>query len=167
MQRICAIYAVSDNGIIGDKNDLPWRLPADFRYFKQTTQGKPVIMGRNTCEALGKPLVKRRNIVLTRQADYAPPTAGFEVVHSWEEALQACADAPEIFVIGGAQIYQQAFERDLITHVYQTSVHADVDGDTAFSLPNPEAWHMVSVDAHQADDENEHAYTYLVFEKAK
>lgn len=165
MQRICAIYAVSENGIIGNKNDLPWHLPADFKYFKQCTQGKPIIMGRNTCEALGKPLVKRRNIVLTRQANYTPPADGFEVVHSWDEALAACADAPEIFIIGGAQIYTQAFAQNLVTHVYQTSVHADVEGDTAFSIPNPDAWRMVSVVSHQADAENEHAYTYLVLEK--
>lgn len=162
MQKINAIYAVSENGVIGNRNDLPWHLPDDFKYFKQMTSGKPVIMGRKTSQSLGKPLPNRRNIVITRQADFAP--AGFEVAHSLEEAVALCAAEPEISIIGGAEIYRQAFAADIVTHVYETLVHADVEGDTHFSLPNRDQWQVASVDARQADEKNEYAYTFLVLE---
>jgi len=161
-QQVNAIFAVSENGVIGDKNDLPWHLPADFRYFKAITQGKPVVMGRKTFEALGKPLPKRRNIVITRQAGYDAP--GCEVVSSIEAALALCADEPEVSIIGGAEIYRQAFEAGLVTRVYETTVHADVEGDTHFSIPNADAWKITSVDSRQADGENEYAYTFLIKE---
>lgn len=164
MQKINAVYAVSENGVIGNRNELPWHLPDDFRYFKTLTSGKPVIMGRKTSQSLGKPLKGRRNIVISRQPDFAPE--GFEVAHSLEAALALCAQDPEISVIGGADVYRQAFAAGIITHVYETLVHADVEGDAHFSLPNRDQWEVKSVDARQADEKNEYAYTFLVLEKA-
>ncbi|RMG71153.1 MAG: dihydrofolate reductase [Bacteroidetes bacterium] len=155
---ITAIYAVSENGVIGKDNDLPWSLPADLHHFKALTLGKPIIMGRRSFESLGKPLPKRRNIVVTRNPDFTFP--GVEVVHSLEEGLARCQDEAEICITGGAGLYRESIEKGYVTRIYETLVHAEVDGDTFFSLPEPEAWEIAEVEAHQADDRHEHAYTF-------
>lgn len=157
-QTIAAIYAVSENGVIGKDNDLPWHLPNDFSFFKQKTLGHPVIMGRKSYESLGKALPRRKNVVVTRNPDFSAPDA--EVAHSLEDAIERCGAASPIFIIGGAGIYRESIEKGYVNLIYETLVHADVDGDVTFSLPNPEAWKVVEVDAHQADDRHEYAYTF-------
>ena len=161
--HISAIYAVSENHVIGYQGDLPWRLPGDLKFFKQTTVGKPVVMGRRTYESIGRPLPKRRNLVLTRQAGFT--AEGTEVYRSLEEALQACADEPEVVIIGGAALYREAFEKELVDVVYQTLVHAEVEGDTFFQLPQLQQWQVTWVEAQQADEKNEFAYTFRKLER--
>lgn len=159
---IAAIFAISENGVIGKENGIPWRLPADLRHFKRLTLGKPIIMGRKTWESLGRPLPKRQNIVVTRNLDFQ--AEGAEVVHSLEAAFALCAEAPEVFIIGGAAIYHETILGGTVTRIYKTLVHAEIDGDTFLDLPLDD-WKIQEVDAHQADEKNEFAYTFLVLEK--
>ena len=164
-QIISAIYAVSENGVIGKDNDLPWHLPNDFRFFKQYTMGKPILMGRKSFEALGKPLPGRRNIVITRNSNYQ--AEGVEIAHSLESAIALCKDAPEICISGGAGIYRLSIEKGYVDLIKETLVHAEVEGDTFFQLPNPEEWEIVEVDARQADDRHEFAYTFRTLKRIK
>lgn len=156
---ISAIYAVSENHVIGKENALPWHLPADLQHFKRKTLGKTIIMGRKTFDSMGRPLPKRRNIVVTR--DSAWTKEGVEVANSLTEALKLAASEEEVCIIGGAMLFQEAFDQHLINHIYQTLVHADVEGDVFFPLPYPEKWEIVSVDSQQADGKNGYAYTFI------
>ena len=156
---ISAIYAVSENHVIGKNNGLPWHLPADLLYFKQKTIGKTVIMGRKSFDSVGKPLPKRRNIVVTRDKTWT--RKGVEVAHTLADALKLAADEAEVFVLGGAMLFEEAFEKKYINYVYQTLIHAEVEGDVFFALPYPENWEILSVDARQADEKNEYAYTFI------
>ena len=137
MQKITLIAACADNGCIGIDNTMPWHLPEDFVFFKQYTLEKPVVMGRKTWESLPKkPLPGRRNIVITRQADYA--AAGAEQAESLEAALHMYADAPEIIIMGGAQIYAQAMP--LATDLRITEVKLQVAGDAFFPKVDETDW---------------------------
>ena len=117
---ITLIVTVSDNGVIGRDNALPWHLPDDLKRFKQLTLGKPVVMGRKTFDSIGKPLPGRHNIVVTRDANYRRD--GVTVVHGVDEALAAAASAPEIMVIGGADLFRLFLPR--AGRVQLTRVHA-------------------------------------------
>src|SRR5579862_2439730 len=121
------IVAAAENGVIGKDGQMPWRLPAESAYFRQTTLGYPVITGRKNFEAMGRALPGRLNVVITRQSDYPAP-AGAAVVHSLQEALELAPvkAADEVFVIGGAQIYDEAIP--LAGKLYLTTVHARVEG---------------------------------------
>src|SRR5215831_8230091 len=101
--RRSLVVAMSRNRVIGRDNQLPWRLPADLAFFKRTTSGHPVIMGRKTYESIGKPLPGRTNVVITGQRDYVAP--GCIVVHSLDEAYRAAGDSDEVFVIGGSALF--------------------------------------------------------------
>ncbi|MDW3646170.1 MAG: dihydrofolate reductase [Bacteroidia bacterium] len=163
-QIISAIYAVSENGVIGVDNDLPWRLPNDLKFFKSKTIGKPIIMGRKSFESIGKALPKRRNIVLTRNKDFH--AKGIEVYQSLEEALAACKEEAEVCITGGAGVYEKAINEGYVNLIYETLVHAEIEGDTYFKLANPREWKIVEVDARQADDKHEYAYTFRTLKKA-
>ncbi|MEO1451216.1 MAG: dihydrofolate reductase [Bacteroidota bacterium] len=163
MQEVLAIYAVSENGVIGKEMDLPWHLPNDLRHFKALTLHRPIIMGRKSFASIGKPLPKRRNIVLTRQADFK--AEGVEVVSSLEAAMELVKEEAVVCITGGAGVYKEAFEKNLVTKVHETLVHADVEGDVHFSLPNSEAWKIADFKAHQADAQHEFAYTFRTFIK--
>ena len=162
-QIVNAIYAVSENGVIGKDNDLPWKLRDDLKFFMNKTMGYPIIMGRKSFESLGKALPKRRNVVITRQANYAADKV--EVVSSLEAAMVLLQEEPEIFITGGAGVYKESIEKGYVNKIYETLVHAEVEGDTFFELPNPEEWEIIEVDARQADDRNEHAYTFRTLTK--
>ena len=162
-QIVNAIYAVSENGVIGKDNDLPWKLRDDLKFFMNKTMGYPIIMGRKSFESLGKALPKRRNVVITRQANYAADKV--EVVSSLEAAMELLQEEPEIFITGGAGVYKESIEKGYVNKIYETLVHAEVEGDTFFELPNPEEWEIIEVDARQADDRNEHAYTFRTLTK--
>lgn len=162
--KIIAIYAVSENGVIGKNNDLPWKLPSDMRHFMRSTKGKTVVMGRKSFESIDcKPLPKRRNIIITSQKDYQAP--GAEVVHSLEEAIELAKTDGEIWITGGAGVYEESIKKGFVNLIYETLVHAEVDGDVHFHFPNREEWKITDVDAHQADDKNEFAFTIRTLEK--
>ncbi len=152
------IVAAAENGVIG-RNDgsIPWKLSADMAYFKKTTMGHPIIMGRNTYESIGRPLPGRRNIVISRNTAYL--AEGCEVVSSLEAAIDKAASSgdKEIFVIGGGAVYEQALP--LANVLYITLVHASPEGDVRFAY-DPTQWKEVSREEHNADEKNEYAYSF-------
>jgi dihydrofolate reductase len=155
------IVAVSRNNVIGSEGALPWHLPDDLGHFKRLTTGKPVIMGRRTFESIGRPLPDRRNIVMTRQANYA--AEGCEVVSSMNEALELVHGTDEVMIIGGGLVY-----RDFLSHadrIYLTRVQADVEGDTHFPEIDEAAWQLVRSQHHAADDRHVYEFDLLVFER--
>jgi dihydrofolate reductase len=158
--NISLIVAVADNGVIGQHNGLPWRLPEDLKRFKALTMGKPIIMGRKTYDSIGKPLPGRTNVVITRQAALSLP--GCTVVRSLEEACN-CVVADELMVIGGADIYRQALP--LATRIYLTKVQAEIRGDAFFPPLNMGQWHELSREDYAADERHAHAYSFLTLER--
>ncbi len=162
--RLSLVVAVSDNDVIGKNNQLLWHLPNDLKFFKNTTWGMPVIMGRKTYESMGRPLKGRTNIVITRQSGW-DPGVGVEVVGSIEEAIAAAGatDAQEAFVVGGGEIYSQTLP--LADTIYLTRVHTSIDGDTWFSLTNTNGFELLSALDFQADDKHQFAYTFEVWKR--
>lgn len=142
---VAMIAAVAENGVIGTHNAMPWRLPTDFAFFKRTTMGKPLIMGRRTFESIGKPLPGRTSIVVSRQRDYRPD--GVIVIDSLAAALDraqavAAADgASEVMIGGGGEIYRQAISA--ADRLYITHVEARPEGDTRFPEIDPAVWQVV------------------------
>lgn len=165
---VSLIAAVADNGVIGRDNKLPWHLPGDLKYFKATTLGKPVIMGRKTWESLGRPLPGRTNIVITRQSGYAP--AGAKVTASLDEALALAAQVAlidgvdECVVIGGAEIYAQALPR--CDRLYLTEVRAQVAGDAFFPAFDRRNWRETKREDFRAEGPNPYDYGFVVYERA-
>jgi len=137
--RVTAIMARARNGTIGRGNSLPWHIPEDLRHFKALTSGHPIIMGRNTWDSLSRPLPNRRNIVITRQPHWS--ASGAESAQSVGAAIDLCAGNEEIFVIGGAQIYEAALP--LTDRLIITEIDADITGDTYFPAPDPALWRVV------------------------
>lgn len=159
---LCMIVAVSENGVIGRGNDLPWRLPDDLKRFKALTLGHPMVMGRRTYESIGRPLPGRTSVVLTRNPDFA--AEGVTVVRSWEEALAACAGAERAFVIGGASLYRRAL--DECERIYLTRVHAQVEGDTRFPDGALDRFRLVRGERHPADARHPYPFTFQDYERA-
>lgn len=155
------IVAMAENGVIGRDGDLPWHLPADLAHFKAMTLGKPIIMGRRTWDEVGKPLPGRRNIVISRQADFSAP--GAEVVASLDQALDLTRDAPEVMIIGGAQIYAQALP--IADCLYRTLVCGTPDGDTVFPPVDWSQWQLVEESTHPADERHAYALRMQRFER--
>jgi dihydrofolate reductase len=151
--RITLHLARADNGVIGRDGGLPWRLPADLKRFKAQTMGKPMIMGRKTFESFPAPLPGRRHIVLTRDAGWSSP--GAEIVGNVAEAI-ALAAAPEIAVIGGAQIF--ALFLPQADQVELTEVHASPAGDVV--VPSFAGWREVAREEHPAEGERP-AYSFV------
>jgi dihydrofolate reductase len=125
---IALIAAMAENRIIGNANTIPWDLPADRQRFRSITMGHPLIMGRKTYESIGKPLPGRKTVIITRNKNYR--SAGCVVAHSLEEALAGCADADEVCICGGGEIYREALQ--LASVIYLTVLHRKVNGDTLF-----------------------------------
>lgn len=164
MTKIAAIVAIDQNRVIGKNNDIPWRLPADLRYFKRRTVGSPIIMGRKNYESIGRPLPKRTNIIITRNKDYK--VEGCEVVHSIEAALELGKSLKTewIFIIGGEDIYAQTMEQ--WDRLYLTQVDTKVEGgDRFFPKIDTTNWELVQKEAHEKDAKNPHDYTFLVYDK--
>ena len=166
--RICLIWAMAQNRVIGRDGDLPWHLPADLKRFKKLTLGHPILMGRRTFESIGKPLPKRHNMVLTSHTDFAASatTAGVEVFTSLDDALASCrADFVEsLFVIGGRAVYEATLP--LATDLYLTAVHAEVDGDVRFPTIDWQPWRLIGEADHEADQRHPHAFTFRHYQRA-
>jgi len=160
---ISLIVAASENGVIGKDGVVPWHLPSELIYFKQTTIGHPVIMGRKTHGSIGRALPGRTNIVITRQKNYR--TKNCVVVHSIDEAIsqaQKASGSDEIFIIGGAEIYELAMP--LAQRLYLTNVHAKIEGDKFFEH-DPKDWNEISRKTYPTDKTNKYGYDVLVLEK--
>lgn len=161
--RISIIAAMAKNRVIGKKNTIPWRLCSDLKRFKNLTMGYPVIMGRKTFESIGKPLLGRLNIIITHRKDYK--AEGCVVVHSLEDAFEAAkvTNRDEVFVIGGAEIYEQALP--LANKMYLTIVKADIEGDAYFPEFNPRKWAAVYQEEINADEKNQYPHLFVDFER--
>lgn len=155
------IVAVADNGVIGSGNQLPWRLPDDLKRFKALSLGKPIVMGRKTFDSIGRPLPGRLNIVISRQPGLEIP--GCRVVTSIDDAIAAARPAPEIVIVGGAEIYRQALSR--VGTIHLTRVHADVAGDVKFPELREHEWREVAREYHPADERHAHAFTFSTLER--
>ncbi len=158
---ISIIAAMADNGTIGINNQLPWHLPADLKWFRQQTTGKPILMGRKTYDSIGRPLPKRRNIVISRDASLT--IEGCEVVTSIEEALKRCAGVDEVMVIGGASFYQQMLPH--ANRLYLTRVHTLIDGDAYFPEIDFSQWREVERIDHHADEANAFDYSFVIYDR--
>lgn len=159
--RISLVAAVAENNVIGREGGLPWRLPADLKHFKAITMGKPIVMGRKTFESIGRPLRGRRNIIITRQADYAVENA--EVAGDIDSAIAlAEEDAEEIMVVGGAEIYRATLPR--AGRIYLTRVKADPEGDTYFPDLDWDEWDEVEREDFDAEGDTP-AYSFLVLDR--
>ena len=160
---ISAIVAVAKNGVIGQDNEIPWYLPADFAYFKRVTLNHHIIMGRNCYESIGRPLPKRTNIIVTRNPFYI--ATGCIAVHSIAEGLKIAEQngEEEAFIIGGGQIYEQSMH--LLDKLYITEVDLDTEGSVFFPKIDTDEWQLVSVEKHLKDEKNEYDYVFKVYEK--
>jgi len=164
MTGLALIVAVADNGVIGNNNTLPWRLPEDMRHFKRVTLGKPVVMGRKTFESIGKPLPGRTNIVITRNTAFQ--AAGVEVVSSLPAALELALPiarrdgVEETVVIGGADIYRAALPQ--ADRLYLTEIHAAVHGDVLLPQIDWTQWREVSREHHAAQPFD---YSFVRYER--
>lgn len=157
---VSLVVAVSQNGVIGSNEKLPWHLPADLKRFKQLTLGHPVLMGRKTFESIGNPLPGRTNIIITRQKGLN--CCGAITAPSLEEALRMCEKEKEVFVIGGAQIFKQALP--VADQIYLTLIHQDFKGDTFFHW-DPLSWKETFREDHVADASQPYAYSFLTYER--
>ena len=155
------MVAMDVNGVIGRGNALPWRLSSDLKRFKAVTLGKPIVMGRKTHDSIGRPLPGRKNIVITRNPDYAAP--GCTVVHDLDEALVICRGEPEIVVIGGSEIYRQSLPR--ADRIYLTEVHAEVEGDVCFPDMDKSEWQEVEREEFGADEKNEFPFSFVILDR--
>jgi len=158
--HVAIVVAMSENRVIGIRNALPWRLPADLRHFRRVTLGKAVLMGRKTFESIGHPLEGRRNIVVSRDPHFR--AGGCLIAPSLDEAL-ARTGGEEILVIGGASIYAQALPQT--ERIYLTLVHAQVEGDAFFPAIDEDEWLTIARTDHPADERNDFPYSFLTLER--
>ncbi|KAA9021689.1 type 3 dihydrofolate reductase [Niallia endozanthoxylica] len=159
---ISFIVAMDKNRVIGKDNQLPWHLPADLKFFKRVTMGHPIIMGRNTFESIGKPLPGRENIIVTRNKEYVQE--GCTIIHSIEELLQmASHNNEEVFVIGGAELFQATFP--MADRLYITRIEEEFTGDTYFPEFNQSDWDLVSQEKGVKDEKNPYEYFFTIYER--
>ena len=165
--KLAMIVAMAKNNVIGLDNDMPWHLPADLQWFKKTTLGSPIIMGRKTYESIGRPLPGRLNIILSRDTDLV--IDGCTVVHSLEDALKTANEADntkdEVFITGGSHLYNKFLaEADTL---YLTQIDAELEGDTFFPDYTKYNWQETKRIEHPADELNPYALTWLKLERLK
>ncbi|WP_047981877.1 DfrD/DfrG/DfrK family trimethoprim-resistant dihydrofolate reductase [Ornithinibacillus contaminans] len=159
--KVSLIVAMDENGVIGKKNDIPWRIPKDWEYVKKTTKGHPIILGRRNLESIGRALSKRRNIVLTRDKGFT--FNGCEIAHSTEAVFELCKNEEEIFIFGGEQIYNLFLP--YTNKMYITKIHHKFEGDTFFPDVNYDEWNEVSIKKGIMDDENPYNYYFHIYER--
>lgn len=158
--KISMIAAMAKDRVIGNDNQMPWHLPADFAWFKRCTLGKPVIMGRKTYDSIGRPLPGRQNIVISR--DPTLKIEGVDCVTSIDRAIQLVSDHKELMIIGGGSIYQACLE--IANCLYLTYIDLDVEGDTRF--PDwGEGWKEIYSESLLADEKNAHDMRFVVLER--
>ena len=159
---VSIIVAVAQNGTIGDKNALLWHISEDLRFFKHTTSGHPVIMGRKTYESLGRPLPNRTNVVISRTAEHIE---GCTIARSLEEAIAMFPADEEVFIIGGAQIYALAL--DVADRFYLTRVEHDYEGDTKFPEWDESQWQLVEQEAYPCGEKYPYPFAFERYERVK
>ncbi|MFQ5703328.1 MAG: dihydrofolate reductase [Gemmatimonadales bacterium] len=158
---VSLVAAMSENGVIGMKGDLPWHLPTDLARFKELTTGHTIIMGRKTFDSVGRPLPNRRTIVVTRDENFV--REGVVTSNSIEQALTLVDGEDEVFVVGGGEIYRLALP--LVDRIYLTVVHAELEGDTFFPHIDTTEWTLVRDERHEADAKHGYAYSFQLYER--
>ena len=157
------ISAVAENRVIGNKNALPWHMPADFKYFKETTLGKTIVMGLNTFNSIGgKPLPGRKHIILSNDHNYQAP-ADCAVAHSIDEVIEMIKDVPEVMICGGASVYKQFLP--LAQRLYLTYIHNIFEGDTYFPEVDLSEWKETKRIDNKADENNKYDYSFVILER--
>ena len=161
--RNSIVVAMDEGRVIGAEGGMPWHLPADLKFFKSVTMGKPIIMGRSTWESIGRALPGRTNIIITRNTHFQ--AEGCRLAHSVDEALAIAKEesAEEVMIIGGGGIYEQTLDR--VDRLYLTRIAAHLVGDTHFPVINPEEWQEVSRQQHNADGDNPFDLTFIVLDR--
>ncbi len=165
--KLSLIVAVSDNNIIGRDGQLPWHLSSDLRRFKQLTMGHVMLMGRKTWESIGRPLPGRTSVVLSRQSDYDTGFEAVPVAVNLDEAMAIArclaGDDAQAFIIGGAGVYAMTFPR--AEQLFLTRVHVELEGDVSFPEVDWDQWRLVEEETCAADEKNDFAHTYQVYER--
>jgi dihydrofolate reductase len=159
--RLSIIVAIDKNYLIGRNNTLPWHLPADLAYFKQTTWHKAIIMGRKTYESIGKALPERRNVIISRNTNFNATNC--EVFSTPEAALKALQNEEEVMVIGGASLYEQLLPQT--DRIYLTEVQGKFTGDAYFPKLEPNQFKLTRTQIHKPDAKNLHPYTFKIFNR--
>ena len=158
---ISLLVAATENGVIGRDRGMPWHLPDDLKHFKALTLAKPVLMGRKTFDAIGRPLPGRTNLVLTRTPGWSAP--GVTVVADLDAAIRAAGSAPELVVAGGAQVYALALPR--ATRIHLTRIHAVIAGDTWLPEFADAEWRETSREVHPVDARHPYAMSFVTLER--
>ena len=163
MSRISFVVAQDRNRVIGKDGAIPWRAPSEQQWFKKITLGKPVVMGRRTFASLRRPLRDRTNIVVTRNPEFRPE--GCLVAGSVDEALRHAGDAPEVMIIGGAEIYTVLLPR--ADRIYLTDIDAEFAGDTYFPALDPKQWRVVEERVHEPADDDPTRYRTRILDRIR
>ncbi len=162
--KISIIVATSLNHAIGKNNQLLWHLPADLKFFKTTTMGCPVVMGRKTFQSIGRTLPGRKNVIITRDGNFNSENQfDIEVVSSIDKAIHSLQTEKEVFIIGGGEIYKQALH--LVDTIYLTQVNTTIDADVYFDKINEKEFNLVWEEKHLADEKNKFDYTFQKYER--
>lgn len=159
--KLSLIVAMDTKGLIGNKNNLPWRLSADLQHFKKITMGKPIIMGRKTHESIGRVLPGRENVVISRDKEYMANDC--TVLHSLGCAYARFHDTEEVMIMGGADVYAQTLDK--ANRIYLTEVHAECEGDTFFPLFDRSEFKEIERQDFKADEKNEYDYSFVILER--
>ncbi len=161
---VAIVIATSLNNAIGKNNQLLWHLPADLKFFKNITMGGPIVMGRKTFQSIGRALPGRKNVVITRDANFnSDKKFDVEVVSSIEQAIANLHKEENVYIIGGGEIYKQSMH--LVDVIYRTLVHTIIDGDVYFDEIDLTKYKLVWEEKHFADEKNKYDYTFQKFEK--
>lgn len=158
---ISIIVAIAKNGVIGDKNTLLWHLREDMIHFRTITSGHPVVMGRKTYDSIGRPLPKRTNVVITRDTELQ--IEGCTMAHSLTEALEMFDSSEEVFIIGGAQIYNQAMP--LADRLYLTIIDKEYEGDSSFPEIDYNSWRQISCEKFERGEAFEYPFSFITLER--
>lgn len=156
---IALIAAYAKDRVIGYKGKMPWHLPNELKYFKETTMGHTVVMGRKTFESIGKPLPNRRNIVLTRDRHFQAP--GIEVIHNPRDVDRL----GDVFIIGGAQLYEEFMP--MADRLYLTEIDLETEGDTFFPKWDQEDFRIIHQEEGKVDQRNPHPHTFYILERKR
>ncbi len=159
--KISLIVAMDKNRVIGKENDIPWRIPKDWEYVKNTTKGQTIILGRKNLESIWRALPDRRNIILTRDKNF--DFEGCEIAYSIEDVFKLCKDDEEIFIFGGEQIYTMFLP--YVEKMYITKIHHEFEGDTFFPEVNFDVWNEISIEKGVRNEGNPYNYDFYVYER--
>ena len=158
---VSLVVAHAENRTIGRGGTLPWHLPADLQFFKRLTTGHTIVMGRKTYESIGRPLPNRRSIVISRDPEFRAD--GVDVAHSLDDALAMAAGDDDVFIIGGAEGFEQGLPA--AERIYLTKIHAQIEGDVWFPPIDEGEWTAISREEHPADDRHAYAFTFITYQR--